>query len=188
MDPLSSNKGFWVDVLGVGDFYYELAIQIVNICIALRKKNGGFLEEAECLALLKQLRAGAASKNSEEVTMKDLRKAVDSIHKLGSDFRIIHTGSKRVICSVALELNADHMAVLKHAEEHKGTFTYSSLTRALPQYSDRDRFGRAIHTLIQDGLCWEDEQNGAETAYWFPSLMQAASGAAMDSDLRLISD
>jgi len=26
VDPLSSNKGFWVDVLGVGDFYYEIAI------------------------------------------------------------------------------------------------------------------------------------------------------------------
>jgi ESCRT-II complex subunit VPS22 len=28
VDPLSSNKGFWVDVLGVGDFYYELAVSI----------------------------------------------------------------------------------------------------------------------------------------------------------------
>ena len=26
VDPLSSNKGFWVNVLGVGDFYYELAV------------------------------------------------------------------------------------------------------------------------------------------------------------------
>ena len=26
VDPLSSNKGFWVDILGVGDFYYELAV------------------------------------------------------------------------------------------------------------------------------------------------------------------
>ena len=26
VDPLSSNKGFWVGVLGVGDFYYELAV------------------------------------------------------------------------------------------------------------------------------------------------------------------
>ena len=68
--------------------------------------------------------------------MKDLRKAVDSIHKLGSDFRIIHTGNKRIICSVSIELNADHMAVLKHAEENQGNFTYSSLTRSLPQYSD----------------------------------------------------
>ena len=43
--------------------------------------------------------------------MKDLRKAVDSINKLGNDFRIIHTGNKRVICSVAVELNADHLGV-----------------------------------------------------------------------------
>ena len=50
--------------------------------------------------------------------MQDLHKAVDSIHKLGSDFRIIQTGNKRVICSVAVELNADHMSVLKFAEEN----------------------------------------------------------------------
>ena len=57
VDPLSSNKSFWVDVLGVGDFYYELAIQTVNICIALRPRNGGFLEESECLRLLRQIRS-----------------------------------------------------------------------------------------------------------------------------------
>jgi ESCRT-II complex subunit VPS22 len=26
VDPLSSNKGFWTEVLGVGDFYYEIAV------------------------------------------------------------------------------------------------------------------------------------------------------------------
>ena len=57
VDPLRSNKGFWVETLGVGDFYYELAIQVVNVCIALRKKNGGFLEEGECLALLQKMRS-----------------------------------------------------------------------------------------------------------------------------------
>ena len=30
VDPLSSNKGFWVDVLGVGDFYYELAVSMTK--------------------------------------------------------------------------------------------------------------------------------------------------------------
>ena len=29
VDPLSSNKGFWTEVLGVGDFYYELAVSKV---------------------------------------------------------------------------------------------------------------------------------------------------------------
>jgi ESCRT-II complex subunit VPS22 len=28
VDPLSSNKGFWADVLGSGDFYYELAVSV----------------------------------------------------------------------------------------------------------------------------------------------------------------
>eukprot|EP00354_Favella_ehrenbergii_P002222 CAMPEP_0170452554 /NCGR_PEP_ID=MMETSP0123-20130129/1409_1 /TAXON_ID=182087 /ORGANISM="Favella ehrenbergii, Strain Fehren 1" /LENGTH=122 /DNA_ID=CAMNT_0010714589 /DNA_START=429 /DNA_END=797 /DNA_ORIENTATION=+ len=117
--------------------------------------------------------------------MKDLRKAVESINKLGNDFRILQTGNKRVICSVAVELNADHMSVLKHAEESQGFFTYGSLSRAMPQYADRARFERAINTLIADGLCWEDEQHGAEVAYWFPSLMQATESSSA-ADLQLI--
>jgi len=24
VDPLASNKGFWAEVLGIGDFYYEV--------------------------------------------------------------------------------------------------------------------------------------------------------------------
>ena len=57
--------------------------------------------------------------------MEDMRKAVDSIQKLGSDFRIIVTGNKRVICSVAVELNEDHIGVMKFAEENGGNVTYS---------------------------------------------------------------
>ena len=117
----------------------------MNICIALRKKNGGFLEENECLTLLKVVRA---NKNTQEVTMEDLRKAVDSIQKLGTDFRILETGNKRVICSVAVELNADHMGVLKFAEENGGQVTYSSIKGNMAQYRDKERFDRAIDTLI----------------------------------------
>ena len=40
----------------INDFYYELAIQITNICIALRPKNGGYLEDKECCRLLNKLR------------------------------------------------------------------------------------------------------------------------------------
>ena len=35
VDPLSSNKGFWVDKLGVGDFYYELAVRIATLYSAI---------------------------------------------------------------------------------------------------------------------------------------------------------
>ncbi|KAI4463965.1 eap30 subunit of ell complex [Holotrichia oblita] len=42
VDPLASGKGFW-SVLGIGDFYYELAVQIVEVCLATNHKNGGLI-------------------------------------------------------------------------------------------------------------------------------------------------
>lgn len=28
-------------MLGVGDFYYELGVQIIEVCLALKHRNGG---------------------------------------------------------------------------------------------------------------------------------------------------
>ena len=44
VDPLASNKGMWAQLLGFGDFYYELGVQIVEACLATRTYNGGFME------------------------------------------------------------------------------------------------------------------------------------------------
>lgn len=30
---LAANKGFWAQMLGFGDFYYELGVQIVEVCL-----------------------------------------------------------------------------------------------------------------------------------------------------------
>jgi hypothetical protein len=70
----------------------------------------------------------------------DLRKAVESVHKLGSDFKIIRMGEKRVICSISVELNDDHMQLLKCAEENGGHLTYSLVRSKLPSYNDKSRF------------------------------------------------
>jgi hypothetical protein len=92
----------------------------------LRPKNGGFLEEELCLRYLQQIRG----KQTQEVGIEDLRKAVDSLQKLGSDFKILTqgaSGSKRVICSVSVELNTDHMTLLKEAETNEGQITFKQL-------------------------------------------------------------
>jgi ESCRT-II complex subunit VPS22 len=47
-----ANKGVWATVLGVGDFYYELSVQILDICMKSREHTGGLLSVQE---LLKQL-------------------------------------------------------------------------------------------------------------------------------------
>src|SRR4051794_22519733 len=43
VDPLNSKKTFFSTVLGIGDFYYTLAVQCVDACINTRKQNGGLI-------------------------------------------------------------------------------------------------------------------------------------------------
>ena len=44
VDPLASSRGFWAETLGVGDFYYELAVRVVEYCMANRTKLGGLIQ------------------------------------------------------------------------------------------------------------------------------------------------
>lgn len=93
VDPLSSNKekgtlSKWLNRDEDADFYYELAIQITNICIALRAKNGGYLEMTECHRLLNKLRGEKAKK----VQLDDISKALGSLSQLSADFKIVQTG------------------------------------------------------------------------------------------------
>lgn len=71
---------------------------------------------------------------------EDLRKAVESVNKLGSDFKIIKMGEKRVICSVSVELNDDHLQLLKVAEEGGGFLTHTTVSAKVPSYKDKSRF------------------------------------------------
>ena len=65
VDPLTSRKGMWSDVLGVGDYYYELAVRTVEICVATRHLNGGVLALDELLRSLRRKRAVYAERISE---------------------------------------------------------------------------------------------------------------------------
>ena len=65
VDPISSSKGHLGGVIGLGNFYYELGIQVINICLALRKKTGGFVEMSDCMMYLKHLRGSASSEINE---------------------------------------------------------------------------------------------------------------------------
>merc|ERR1719206_141704 len=47
VDPLASSKGFWSEMLGVGDFYYELGVQVIEVCVATSHRNGGVVAVEE---------------------------------------------------------------------------------------------------------------------------------------------
>lgn len=65
VDPLASNKGFWSELLGIGNFYYDLGIQAIEICLATRDANGGLMTLAELRTRLDRRRAGSMRAVSE---------------------------------------------------------------------------------------------------------------------------
>ncbi|XP_063902585.1 vacuolar-sorting protein SNF8-like [Zophobas morio] len=68
IDPLASSKAFWAKFLGIGDYYYELAVHIVQVCFASQKSNGGIMDLKDVLAAVISIR----SKHAQQPTISDL--------------------------------------------------------------------------------------------------------------------
>ena len=111
IDPLTSSKGMWAELLGVGDFYYELAVQIVDVCISTRNHNGGIIELSELHSRLNQLRT-----NTGHISNDDIVRAIGKLNVLRSGYSIIHVGNQTLIQSVPSELNTDHKALIELAQ------------------------------------------------------------------------
>merc|ERR1711936_816650 len=65
VDPLASNKGFWSNMLDIGDFYYELGVQIVEVCMASQHKTGGLLE----LGQLRQRLISSRGRSQQDISI-----------------------------------------------------------------------------------------------------------------------
>eukprot|EP01104_Vermistella_antarctica_P019653 TRINITY_DN7820_c0_g1_i1.p1 TRINITY_DN7820_c0_g1~~TRINITY_DN7820_c0_g1_i1.p1 ORF type:complete len:255 (-),score=34.54 TRINITY_DN7820_c0_g1_i1:117-881(-) len=159
VDPLASGKGFWSSVLGVGDFYYELGVQIIEVSIATRSRNGGIIDIDELLAQLVQCRP-----RQGKITTHDIEAAIAKLKILGSGFRLLKTGQKTMVQSVPCELNTDHTNVLTAAADN-GFVTLASLHRDLGWAEKRSH--EALKLLLQEGMVWIDSQ-GDEVCYWIP--------------------
>jgi len=161
VDPLASGKGFW-SVLGIGDFYYELSVQIIEICLSTNYKNGGLISMDELLRRLVKTRG----KKSQEICVDDVLGAGKKLKKLGNGFAIVTIGpGQYLVQSVPAEMNMDHTTVLQQAAA-TGSVGVDGLCRTLSW--DRERAERALEHLLKEGLAWLDDQQGR--SYWFPSL------------------
>lgn len=170
VDPLASGKGFW-SVLGIGDFYYELAVQIVEVCMATNYKNGGLISLDELRARLIQARG--RRKEHQEITNEDLLAAAKKLKIFGNGFSIVPIGrGKYLVQSVPGELSMDHTAVLQQASLSGNAYvSRSMLCKELKWESDRTQ--KALDHMVKEGLAWLDEQGENEILYWFPSLFTA---------------
>eukprot|EP00742_Colponemidia_sp_Colp-10_P005400 GILJ01005769.1.p1 GENE.GILJ01005769.1~~GILJ01005769.1.p1 ORF type:complete len:271 (-),score=35.54 GILJ01005769.1:283-1095(-) len=174
VDPLVSNKGFWAELLGIGNFYYELGIQIVTVCLATRPRNGGLLELSECMRYLQKLRG----RNAQAIGEDDVKRAIQKLQILGNGFKLISVGIKKVIVSVPVELNRDHNTVLDVAEE-SGWVNVSGLKERLRW--DDHRIQTVMDVLLQESMAWIDDQSeDGERRYCFPALMNLTSITTAD--------
>ena len=165
VDPLASSKGFWAQILGVGDFFYEIGIQAVDVCLATRAENGGLLEVGELTRLVN----GRRGPRKQQVTQEDVLTAIDKLSVLGSGFAVFRLGRKTVVRSVPVELNGDHTDLLAAAQEN-GHVSMASVRAKLGW--PEDRAASVLHVLLHQGMAMVDDQGpGGERLYWFPSLI-----------------
>ncbi|XP_050841874.1 vacuolar-sorting protein SNF8 isoform X8 [Serinus canaria] len=169
VDPLASGKGFWAEVLGVGDFYYELGVQIIEVCLALRHRNGGLITLEE----LQQQVLKGRGKFAQDVSADDLVRAIKKLKVLGSGFGLIPVGGTVLVQSVPAELSMDHSVVLQLAEK-KGFVTVSEIRESLGWETERAK--QVLDHLLKEGMAWLDAQAPAEPQFWLPALFSELHG------------
>ena len=165
-DGGKSGESLWARILGgsVNDFYFEIAVRIVEVCRATRNENGGMMALTEVKA---RVRKGRGIGGGMEISDDDIRRAVESLKPLGSGFKIMELGGKQMIRSVPKELNTDQSTVLE-AIQILGYVTVSMLQANLNW--DKARAMAVIDDLVADSLVWVDLQC-EETEYWSPTFI-----------------
>jgi len=151
----------------VGDFYYELGVQIIEVCIRTRSGNGGLIEMEELKRQLELTRGRAA----QTITNDDIERAMKKLKVLGSGYNLLSVGSKKMIQSVPCELNIDHTTVLVLAQAT--SFVTSSILQKELKWTT-GRIETVMFLLLQEGIAWVDDQ-ATEREYWFVCLMNNIS-------------
>jgi len=165
VDPLASSKGFWADILGVGDFYFELGVKIIQITVQTRSSNGGIMGLDEMIQKLNEKqqldnkhKKVHSSHSPPQLSQEDIIRAMEKISVLGNGFRLLRIGGKRMICSVPLEINIDHEAIMTAAEQEQGAVT-EEIIQTIYGWS-HERFTLIMKPLLLEGIVWVDNYRG----------------------------
>ncbi len=158
IDPLGSTKGVW-DLLGVGEFYWDLGLQVAEVCLVTRPENGGWISVYELKRKIEQIRV-------DKISQEDILKAVELLKILGS-FQIHKVGSNVIISTLSRELSPD-VSLLVSAASNNGFITEKD---AQTMGWNTTRWKSAIEEMVKDGICWVDAQT-SPIQYWIPAVLQ----------------
>jgi ESCRT-II complex subunit VPS22 len=174
----------------------QLAVQIIEVCLRTRAHNGGIISVADMLTILRNKKSRAlvikgskrsapsASAGDGGLSAEDVHEAVRRVAVLGSAHRVVNMGGADMIVSVPVELDTDHVHLMRVARARGGGFTLSQAAREL-EWSPV-RVAKATDALVREGMCWIDKHTGRDDkgtddsevtardtfGYWIPSVWQ----------------
>lgn len=184
--------GIWNDLLGLGDFNYELGVQIVDVCISTREINGGVIEMDELIRRIKKLRAGRSRGQSsvkEEgtpISEEDVVRSIKTLSPLGSGYQVVALSTApnapKIVRSLPGELSLDSTLLLSllacpNCPRDALGSGYAYLTEdyvMLPRDAEeprkprwsRQRARNALECMARDeGTLWVDSHEG-QMAYY----------------------
>ncbi|UKZ68438.1 uncharacterized protein TrAtP1_009474 [Trichoderma atroviride] len=149
----SSGSSVWAQLLGktVNDFYFELAVRIVEVCGATRAENGGLIG-------LKELRDRVSKgrmEGADSISDDDVRRAVETLKPLGGSYAVVTVGRKEYVRSVPRELSTDQAAVVEAAQ----VLGYVSVGMLQDNLGwEVARCKTVIEDLMAGGMLWVDKQ------------------------------
>ncbi|KAG6821140.1 hypothetical protein H0H93_005360 [Arthromyces matolae] len=170
VDPLAGPRkgGWWAEMLGLGDWQHELGVQIVDVCVSTRERNGGLIEMSELVHTVSKLRGV----HGGGITEDDVLRSIKTLEPLGAGYQVVEVGGKKMVRSVVKELDEDQSVILAIAQVEGGRVVEDIIVQR--KGWTRERAKAALENMVhRDGLCWlddQDEQFGR--SYWVPSTMQ----------------
>eukprot|EP00760_Papus_ankaliazontas_P024753 PhM_4_TR241/c0_g1_i1/m.104828/K12188/SNF8, EAP30; ESCRT-II complex subunit VPS22 len=176
VDLLTSQKSVIGSVLGLGSFYYEVAVLAIEHCVLTRSQNGGVVPLDDL--------ARRISRAGRVVSESDVVYSLSKLECLGPGYVVRLLGSRRYILP-GTDLTSDTTTALEAAAaSSSSTFGCPSLTVAdlgIRTGWSAERRERALEALLRDGVVWLErrcESNSPSSSsssvvhvYWFPCLM-----------------
>ncbi|KAH7334575.1 EAP30/Vps36 family-domain-containing protein [Rhizoctonia solani] len=163
VDPLAGPRdgGLWAELLGLGDFSFELGVQIVDVCVEARDKTGGLVDMQHLLRQIEKMRA----LKDGAITEDDVARSINALKPLGAGYEIVTVGGRKMVRSVPRELDTDQTEVLALALRSGGMVDARSIMVALGWSLERSEMA-LDNMLMRDGTCWLDDQDPAGKIYW----------------------
>lgn len=163
VDPLQSRNGFWSKLLGVGEFYHELSIKVIDVCVSHKNKNGGMIPIEDVLDGVKKT---YGKEKAPKISISDIKTALRNLKSIGEGYSIVEIGKNIFVKTVSFELDNDMAAVLNLAKD-----TGYIVDKGHLNITD-ERFKSAINSLLREGFVWVDQVQGQPPRYYVCALFK----------------